>query len=53
MATFVIGFGIVVLCAAGLGAGLLLGGRPLRRGCGGDRRCGECERGARAPGRSR
>jgi len=42
MTTFVIGFAIVVLGAAGLATGLLLRGRPLRAGCRGANPCSGC-----------
>lgn len=42
MTTFLIGFAVVVLGAAGLASGLLLRGRPLRAGCRGGSPCDGC-----------
>lgn len=52
MATFVIGFGIVLLSAAGLGVGLLVRGRPLRARCRGTPRGTACDTCATNSGRS-
>lgn len=51
MATFVIGFGVVVLSAALLAVGLLAGGRPRRAGCRGAQDCGGCNRPPATPGK--